>query len=406
MAPPKDWNSNLVVNLQRIAVTLALTVLVMLTVGVPPAHGQTWTTLHSFSGPDGNEPEAGLTMDREGNLYGTAYQGGNLSDCGSLGCGTVFKLTHSNSGWLLNVLYTFHGPDGANPMARVIFGPDGSLYGTTVYGGSANQGTVFKLTPPPSACRTALCPWTETVLHSFQGGGDGEQPALGDLVFDQAGNIYGTTPYGGLPSGCYGATCGVVYELTPSNGGWTEEILYRFSGGDDGGNPFAGLIFDTAGNLYGATAYGESFCGVVYKLTPSGSRWSESVISSFTGLEPCHPEGGLIFDQAGNLYGVDSQDGVVYELTPSGGTWTLSQLYNFDAYQGSFAKLAMDPAGNLYGTLFIADSEVFKLTPSNGGWTQTGFSGGDGLYPFGNVILDANGNVYGTASSVAFEITP
>jgi len=391
------------------AVALAIAILFALT--AIAAQAQTFTVLHNFSGPDGASPEAGLTMDAAGNLYGTAAYGANQG-CYST-CGTVFELKHEGSGWLLNPLYRFTGPDGANPAARVIIGPDSNLYGTTTYGGAANQGTVFKLSPPPSVCKAFLCPWTETVLHSFQGGSDGEQPQYGDLVFDRQGNIYGTTPVGGLPN-CSGG-CGVVYELTPSNGGWTESILYRFQGGDDGAIPFAGLILDTAGNLYGTTVVGGADGeGTVYKLTPSESGWTESVIYTFP--EFGEPYGGLIFDQAGNLYGVTSQGTApfVYELTPAGDTWTFNQLYQFvNTYFGSLAKLAMDPAGNLYGTVADGNVEVFRLTLSDGQWTQTGFNGGAGEAPYGNVILDASGNLYTTASAggtnndgVVFEITP
>jgi len=383
-------------------------------------HAQTFTVIHSFSGPDGAAPVAGLTMDAAGNLYGTAQGGGYTGgSCGTGGCGTVFKLKHEGSGWIFNPLYTFTGPDGGGPSARVVIGPDGSLYGTTVAGGTANQGTVFKLSPPPSACKAALCPWTETVLYSFLGGSDGEQPLFGDLVFDQEGNIYGTTPSGGMPN-CYPfnpiSGCGVVYELTPSNGGWTESILYRFQGEgtNDGGVPFAGLIFDTAGNLYGTTTFGGfCLCGAVYKLTPSEGGWTESVVFTFAGQQGSEPKGGLIFDQAGNLYGVTFQGGEVYQLTPSNGAWTLNELYYFNVRQGSSAKLAMDPAGNLYGTLVSGATEVLELTPSNGHWTQTGFNGNAGTTPLGNVILDASGNVYTTAEAggphnygVVFEITP
>ena len=396
-----------------VAVAVGLLVIALIGSAAPPAQAQTFTILHSFAGPDGKSPYAGVTMDQTGNLYGTTFEGGNTGgDCGSNGCGTVFELKPEGSGWILHPLYTFSGPDGANPTARVIIGPDGNLYGTTGSGGAADLGTVFRLRPPAIACKTALCPWTETVLHSFQGGSDGELPQYGDLVFDQQGNIYGTAPYGGSPTPNCSSGCGVAYELTPSNGGWTESILYRFQGENDGGVPFAGLIFDTAGNLYGTTALGGTDFGVVYMLSPSEGGWTESVIYTFPF--DADPYGGLIFDQIGNLYGITNgptQDQtVVYELTPAGSGWTFNQLYSF--YVGSFAKLTMDPAGNLYGTLFAADLEVFRLTPSNGQWTQTGFTGGVGDFRYGSVILDASGNVYATASGAGsygvgavFEIT-
>jgi len=407
---------------QRIAVavlrmTFAMLVSALLLFATLQLQAQTFTVLHNFTGPEGDYPYAGLTMDRAGNLYGTAGNGGNTEgQCSTSGCGTVFELKHEGSGWILDPLYAFSGPDGNSPQARVIIGPDGNLYGTTTYGGTANAGTVFKLSPPPSACKIALCPWRETVLYSFQGGSDGEQPQSGDLLFDQQGDIYGTTPYGGTGSGCF-ANCGVVYKLTPSNGAWTESVLYRFQGGNDGAFPFAGLIFDTAGNLYGTAEFGGTgFYGVVYKLSPSESGWTESVIYAF-GDDPSQPYGGLISDQSGNLYGVTStmttENTVVYELTPTDGAWSYQQLYSFPAYVGSVAKLTMDAAGRLYGTILLGGPEVFQLTFSNGQWTQTGFTGSAGDYPFGSVVLDASGNVYSTANQggtfdkgVVFEITP
>jgi uncharacterized repeat protein (TIGR03803 family) len=210
------------------------------------AHAETWTVIHSFSGPDGSGPSAGLTMDAAGNLYGTASQGGTHNQ------GAVFKLTHKSSGWIFTPLYSFSGPDGSYPSSRVMIGPDGTLYGTTTYGGAAGYGAVFRLQPPAGFCHSFQCPWTETVLYSFQGGSNGKEPAYGDLVFDQQGNIYGTALEGGINgSNCYGLGCGVVYKLTRSGNSWTYSLVYSFLGGDDGAAPYAGVIRDAAGNLYG-----------------------------------------------------------------------------------------------------------------------------------------------------------
>jgi uncharacterized repeat protein (TIGR03803 family) len=377
------------------------------------AQAQVFTTLHTFTGGgDGATPYAGLSMDRAGRLYGTASSGGRQGgSCGG-GCGTVFKMEHKGSSWLLAPLYEFSGPDGATPQARVIIGPDGNLYGTTTYGGSAGKGVVFRLQPPPAACKTALCPWMETVLYSFAGGSDGANPEFGDLTFDRQGNIYGTTPNGGSGSGCQGG-CGVVYELSPSSGGWTEKILYIFQGGQDGIAPYAGVIFDNAGNLYGTAAFGGAHqSGAVYELTSFGLAWTESIIYSFTDQSDGNePYGGLIFDGSGNLYGTTlAGTTTVYELSPSSGGWTLKVLHAFDAYEGSVATLTFDSAGNLYGTLALADQEVFRLTPSSGNWTLTGFSGAVGQFPLGNVVLDASGNLYTTAAEFGqgyvFEVTP
>lgn len=398
-----------------------------LCVGTQAAQAQTLTTLYNFTGgSDGADPAAGLTMDAAGNLYGTAALGGNTggSPCDVDGCGIVFKLEHKGSGRFLVPLYAFSGPDGYVPQARVTFGPDRNLYGTTTYGGQSNAGVVFRLQPPGTACKTALCPWTETVLYSFSGGSDGANPTSGDLAFDRAGNIYGTTPYGGDPI----CKCGVVYKLSPSNGGWTDTVLHTFhEQNGEGQEPYAGVVFDPVGNLYGTTfaggvgggagrGYG---AGTIYELSPSGGSWSENVLYSFTQEKDGNePYGGLIFDSSGNLYGVTlcltGPPCTVYELSPSNGGWTLNVLYTFnDVYEGSAAVLTMDPAGNLYGTLVLANQDVFRLTPSGGHWTLTGFNFPGGDDPEGNVILDASGNVYTTAvlggnysKGSIFEITP
>jgi uncharacterized repeat protein (TIGR03803 family) len=396
---------------------------------MPTVFAQTFQVIHNFTGPDGQDAYAGLTMDQAGSLYGTAVQGG------AYGLGVVFKLKRSGTGWILVPLYSFRGgADGANPESRVIIGPDGALYGTTIGGGGAGCdlqggcGTVYSLKPPLTVCKSALCPWRETVLHRFTGGADGSYPYLGDLVFDHSGNIYGTASGGGL--GCeYG--CGTVFQLSPSMGSWTLNTIYSFTGGSNGSYPAGGVIFDKAGNLYGTVPQGgDSGAGLVYKLTPSGAAWMESTIYAF-GTEAYQPLAGLIFDAAGNLYGTtvfggSGGGGTVYEVQPSNGSWTATVLYGFSGYEGPMDKLVMDSQGNLYGTSTLtgddAKGEVFKLAPSNGGWAFTelyAFTGGsDGYFPSGNVILDASGNLYGTTGAggsgagcgggcgVVFEIAP
>jgi len=409
------------------AATAALalaTVFALTMVFTQPAQAQTFKVIHSFTGlnGDGANPYAGLTMDKAGNFYGTTSLGGGT------GNGTVFKAAKKGAGWIVTPLYTFQGPpDGASPEARVIFGPDGSLYGTTYFGGTCGQcGTVFSLKPFPTACVTALCGWQETVLYNFTGGSDGMNPALGDLIFDQAGNLYGTTTGGGA----YGY--GTVFELVRSQGGWTESVLYSFTGRSDGSQPFAGVIFDKAGNLYGTTAYGGDYTwGTVYELTPSGSGWTVNVLHAFQGgSDGANPFGGLIFDQSGNLYGSNwyagqYEGGTVFKLTPSNGSWTYSVLYSFDGIgpYGSVANLVMDGAGNLYGTTLndghgkYGEGNVFEMTPSGGSWTYTSlydFTGlNDGAEPICNVTFDAKGNLYGTTYyggadgyGVVWEITP
>ena len=395
------------------------------------AQAQTFRVLHNFTGGgDGYVSYAGLTMDAAGNLYGTTIYGGVTGGiCGSLGCGGVFKMTHTGGSWILNSIYTFSGgSDGAFPAARVIIGRDGAFYGTTVFGGSASGngggGVVFRLQPPPHVPARVVSPWTETVLYQFASYyGDGEEPYYGDLLFDQAGSIYGTTFIGGYECGD-AAYCGTVYKLTRNGGAWTETILYAFPQLGVA-FPQAGVIFDQAGNLYGTTT---DSGGAVFQLTPSGSGWTENTIHEFFGgMDGSMSIGGLIRDPSGNLYGGTASGGTndagtVYELTPSGAGWTENVIYSFTgiAY-GPVSALVRDPAGNLYGTTCEGGSHrngsVFKLTPAGGAWTETDlyvFTGGnDGSCPWGSVTIDAAGNLYGTTAGggaygggVVFEITP
>jgi len=297
----------------------------------------------------------------------------------------------------LTTLYSFSGPDGSSPMARVMIGPDGTLYGTTYYGGSAGYGVVYRLQPPAGFCRSIQCSWTETVLYSFQDGSDGGYPIYGDLAFDQQGSIYGTAPGGGISNCDLG--CGVVFKLTRSGASWTYSVLYSFTGNNDGELPVGGVILDASGNLYGTAAGGGAAGnGVVYKLTASGSGWTESVLYDFPNYsDGSNPEGGLIFDRFGNLYGTTERDGedsggTVYELTPANGGWNFAVLAAVPAYTGSVARLAMDSSGNLYGTVFLATFEVFKLTYSGNNWIMTQFGGGGSN---GSVVVDGNNVIYG-----------
>jgi len=289
--------------------------------------GWTESVLYSFcslSGcSDGGGPEAGLIFDQSGNLYGTTAGGGAKA-----GHGVVFQLTPNADGsWKQTVLHAFHGKDGALPVAGLIFDQAGNLYGTTESGGANDAGTVFKLMPKADGS------WTESVLHSFcsrTNCDDGAAP-VSALIFDQAGNLYGTTPYGGKLRNCGGTTCGVVFRLTPNaDGSWKENVLHNFTDGKDGFYPYAGLIFDQSGNLYGTTAWGGNFnycstdgCGVVFKLAPnSQGGWTETVLHAFNGPAGAFPYTGVIFDQAGNLYGTtqgvinSSTFASVFEITP------------------------------------------------------------------------------------------
>src|ERR1019366_2355105 len=308
------------------------------------------TTLYSFcalSCTDGDGPDTGaLVFDSQGNLYGTTHGGGNAN------YGVVFKLTPppgGNGPWTETVLYSFcslaNCSDGAGPSAGVIFDANGNLYGTTQDGGSGpGYGVVYKLSPPVGGNG----PWTETVLHSFCNVfpcADGSNPTAG-LIFDSQGNLYSTTSSGGSSSG---SAEGTVFKLSPNgDGSWTEAVLHTFclqSGCPDGSVPGLGsLIFDTTGNLYGTTLGGGNGnnAGVVFELTPSGGSWTESVLYFFCSLSNCvdglEPKAGLIFDSHGNLYGNTLGGGgmpgygVAFELSPSGGgTWTENVLQTFCA---------------------------------------------------------------------------
>ncbi len=414
-----------------------------------PATAQTLTLLHTFMGEgDGSTPMAGLTQDAAGNLYGTAERG-NFFDYCSPSCGVVYKLVRQGPSWVMTPIYHFAGPpDGATPTSRVIFGPDGALYGTTMFGGTGSCvstvdgcGTVFKLQPPLTVCKTVLCPWRETVLYSFASQSDGENPQS-EVAFDQAGNIYGTTYFGGTGpcnDGFY-TGCGSVFKLTHnSDGNWSKSTLYSFQNSpNDGGFPYAGVTLDRAGNIYGTTSAGGmqcsdgGACGVVFKLSPSGSGWTETVLHFFTGgADGNYPYGGLIFDSLGNLYGAASAGGLgqgtVYELSPAQGGWNFAVLYSFSGLEanGPDSRLTMDAAGNLYGGSVsggtFGTGTVYKLTASNGAWTNATlynfnqFEGSSGGILYGSVVLDAAGNIYGTASAgpypspdsgTVFEITP
>jgi uncharacterized repeat protein (TIGR03803 family) len=403
------------VNLRlRIASLISLSAILMI---AHLAHGQTLTVLHNFTNQsDGGTPVAGVTFDQQGRIYGTAASGGSHQD------GVVYRLVREGEGRIFSPLYSFGSQehDGANPYARVLFGPDGLLYGTTYNGGAEDSGTVFSLRPPATACKTALCPWLETVLYNFTGGADGAGPAYGDLAFDQDGNIYGTTVGGG-------SGWGVVFKLTRSGSGWTESVLWNFTGGSDGGLPFGGVISDNAGNLYGTTnSGGTNESGTVYELSPTQSGWSETTLYSFTG-EYGDGAGSLIMDAHGNLFGIAGSffnpSSGAYELTPQNGTWSFTLLQSFEnEYTGPVAAPAFDSQGNLYGPLPTdgsdGEGEIFKLTPSGNQWIyspfyQFSFSGNSGVEPIGAVTFDTNGNMYGTASSggtggygTVWEITP
>ena len=383
------------------------------------------TTLHKFTGSlgDGDTPYASLALGAGGVLYGTTNFGGTSN------LGTVFSLTPPSSPggpWTESVLYSFAGGsgDGEKPTYGVLaIGTGGVLYGTTTYGGSLNAGTVFSLTPPASPGG----PWTDSVLHSFVGGTDGDRPYAG-VVLGAGGVLYGTTSAGG-DSSYYGYGAGTVFSLTPPaspGGSWTENVLYAFTGFADGTAPFAGVEIGSGGVLYGATDYGGAAnVGTVFSLTPPaspGGPWTQSVLYSFTGLaDGGYPWGGVAIAAASSgppvLYGATQAGGAagrgtVFSLAPPsspGGAWTESVLYSFTGLADGgepVAPVTVGGGGTLYGAAqFGGESDVgaiFSLTPPvspGGAWTQSvvySFTGlGDGGWPTAGVTIGAAGVLYG-----------
>jgi len=405
------------------------TIFVLLVTAVA-AQGQTFAVLHNFTAAEGQGLINGLVADRAGNLYGTASWGG-LNNCPSSdpGCGTVFKLSRHGTGWIFNILYSFTGVgDGWWPLTIAV-GPDGSLYGNTIFGGLVNCnggwgcGTVFRLQPPPTTCRSVSCPWIKTTLFQFDTVPYGVSPSQ-TVTFDQAGNVYGTTGRGASYDG------GTVWELVHSNGGWTFNILYnnQLVNGETG----LGVTFDAAGNLWDA-GYGgnnqncggyndEYYCGVIWELTPSGSGWNQNIVYSFDNTTGGSPSSNLIFDQAGNLYGTVADNGPegnggVFQYNPTTGAYNLIYAAPGDvnAAYGPMGTPVMDQAGNIYAADPANGADdygyVFKLTPMDGSWMYTDLhdftAGSDGSAPYGPLVVDASGNVYGVnAGGVIFEITP
>ncbi len=341
----------------------------------PPAkQGDRWTAtlIRMFKGKQSNDasvPTSGLILDAAGNLYGVTGYGGT-GDCvllGALaGCGTVYELApprKKGGAWTETILYSFPtAKRGYLPSGNLVFDNAGNLYGATEFGGgkgtSCNDfyqycGAVFELSPP----KTKGGKWTEKVLHSFAGGTDGANPN-GGLVLDSAGDVFGTTPSGGS-AGCQGPGCGTAFELKPptkTGGTWTEKMLHRFTGGNDGAGPDGGLIFDTKGSLYGTAVSGGSGngFGVVFRLAQArqSGRWIETVLHSFQGGNDGRDPQGLVFDSLGNLY---TLSGGIVRLKPpkqKGGSWTLDLLYSFKGSPDGRGplELVFGTGGALYGT--------------------------------------------------------
>jgi uncharacterized repeat protein (TIGR03803 family) len=387
----------------------------------------------------------------------------------------VFALTvPASAEWKEKVLYSFQGsPDGSFPGGGLVFDKAGNLYGVTLEGGSgscppAQCGIVYQLSPPTQKGG----PWTETVLYVFKGQhyGDGSSPA-GTLLIDSSGNLYGATGYGGtgqcmIFGGVVG--CGTVYELSrPKKQGeaWTEKVLYSFKGDKDGQLAGESLTFDAQGNIYGATAYGGGYgscnepyyqhCGTIYELSPpktKGGKWTEKVLYGFKGVKSgqqsgdgANPNGGLVLDSKGGIYGTTyfggnnvkgeceggvggTGCGIVFKLQPpvkSGGPWTERMVHQFDGQDGSnsSAGVIFDGNGNLYGTTSGGPAHgfglVFKLQKPFGklhSWTESvlhDFSDrNDGEEPMAGLVFDSTGRLYGTAlgggthRGVVFRLAP
>lgn len=372
-------------------IALAAGIFAFIFISARGARGQSYSVLHSFTGgSDGGNPEGGLVADSAGNLYSTTSHGGASGD------GTVFKMTPTG---VETVLHSFSGSNGRLPVAGLARDSAGNLYGTAETGGASNEGVAFKMSPAG----------VETVLHSFTDKKDGGLP-VASLIRDSAGNLYGTTFEGGNKNACPFSGCGVVFKMTPAG---VETVVHTFSF-TDGSTPLGGVARDSAGNLYGTTSQGGSDnFGNVFKLSPSGV---ETVLHNFTGgSDGSFPEAGLVLDSAGNLYGTaalggSGSSGVVFKIDSAG---TYSVLYSFTGgADGSVpeADLARDSAGNLYGTTVGGGDMsgscgssggcgvVFKLDPSGNETVLHSFTGGpsDGSDPQARVVGPFKGFLYGT----------
>ena len=338
----------------------------------------TFTKLHNFgaSSTDATVPSGSLIMDASGNIYGTSYSGGSHANKG-----TVYQMTPNGSGGFSEkVLHNFGvGNDGANPYAGLIMDAAGNMYGTTLYGGRYNGGTVFEMTPNGSGG------WTESPLYHFNPASTNGAYPLGGLVMDASGNLYGTTFAGGNFSCGFQSKCGTVFELSPSGGGgWTIQKLHDFQDNNqDGYSPHAGLTFDSAGNLYGTTTYGGAFnAGVVFQFATDGNGgWTENILYSFGNgdHDGKYPLGTVVLDPAGNVYSTTSDGGgnlcnstgcgTAFELQV-GQSWAERKLHNFGSGTDGYtpqAGLLIDASGDLYGTTYYGGNNntgtVFEIVP-------------------------------------------
>jgi uncharacterized repeat protein (TIGR03803 family) len=308
------------------------------------------------------------------------------------------------------VIHSFGDGDGEYPATDLVLDASGVIYGTTTQGGGLNSGTVFRLAPAGPA-------WEESVIYSFTSGPDGGQPYNG-VTLDAQGNLYGTAVTGGTGQTCEGG-CGVAYKLTKTGSTWTQSVLYNFTGGEDGSGPGAGLSFDRDGNLYGMTPTGGAFgLGVIYKLSRNGAgNWTQTVIHAFTGGEDgATGSAGRLLLSGGRFYGVATVGGAhgkgtVFRLNPTpGGGWSFQILYAFRGMPDGalpYGAVVRDAAGKLYGTTYYEGAHdhgaVYQLTPTSSGlWKERiiySFQGAaDGGHPVSHLNLGANGSLYGTTS--------
>lgn len=382
--------------------------------------------IHSFPGaPHGELPEANPIIDSAGRLYGTTFRGGTSNACGG-GCGTIFGLSQNAQGrWNETTLWSFDLTHGAYPSSPLVADAAGNLYGATDI--SIGDGVAYGLFHRKGGLQFQI-------LHTFQGGYDGARP-LSNLILDTRGNLYGTT----LGGGTGGGGRGTVYELIRSGQNWTEKILYRFSAYSNGANPEAGVMFGRGGSLYGTTTYGSNIacpqgCGIVFRLTPENGQWTESVVHAFNGSDGCYPAASLVTDAAGNFFGSTSEGGqggcsfrnapkrgqagcvngcgTLFELSRrSHGGYSFSVVHYFTELSGAgpSGNMAVDAAGNLYGTTVIgghasachgACGVVFELSPlTNHNWKYSvlhNFNNTpDGSEPTG-VVIGPGGKLYGT----------
>ncbi|MEO8663008.1 MAG: choice-of-anchor tandem repeat GloVer-containing protein [Bryobacteraceae bacterium] len=312
-----------------------------------------------------------------------------------------------------DIVYSFAGDeDGEYADTDLVIDREGNIYGTTVQGGAFNSGTVFQLSPSPTG-------WAHTVLYSFRGGVDGGEPYKG-VTLDSAGNLYGTAGVGGLYVGpCVDTGCGVVFKLAKSGTTWTYQLVHSFTGGRDGFGPGSGVTVDAQGAVYGTTPTGGRLgFGIVYQLKlDSSGTWKERLIHTFTGGADGlgGSAGRLILTASGGLLGVCTSGGAqgagnLYQLAPTpAGEWTLTTLYSFQGGTGAgfpYGAVVADANGNLYGTTYYAGANnlgsIYRLSRSNGVWTQTAlysFQGGlDGNGPISTLVAATDGNLYGTTS--------